>query len=107
VTSTRRPLSGLSPDLEQALDIFYLAASTERMMPVAPTDDEVERVLEQILALGDARAVPCLVELLGAVEQRVRDAVVRTLDGLVPRGLTDLVLLESKIRDRGGVRNSV
>jgi HEAT repeat protein len=63
--------------------------------------DEVERVLEQVLALGDARVVPCLVELLGAVEQRVRHAAVRTLDGLVPRGLTDLVLLESRIRDRG------
>jgi HEAT repeat protein len=67
---------------------------------LVPTD-EVERVLQEILALGDARTVPCLIGLLGAAEQRIRHAAARTLDGLVPRGLTDLVFLESKIRDRG------
>jgi hypothetical protein len=69
--------------------------------PELALGDVVERVLEQVLALGDARAIPCLVCLLGAPELRARRAAARALDGLMPRSLTDLALLDSKIRDRG------
>jgi HEAT repeat protein len=70
---------------------------------LVPSDDVVG-VLDQLAALGDPRAIPYLVGLLGLPEPRARRAAARTLDGLMPRSLTDLAFLESKIRDGGSTR---
>lgn len=86
-----------------------LAELLSRLVAPAPAwsqaklaDDHVLLVaLETIAELGDERAVPYLVMALATGDGIDTAVAARVLERLMPRDLAGLVLLETKVRDRG------
>lgn len=58
-------------------------------------------LLEEIGSLRDVRAVPYLLWLLSVTDSVVVEAAIRTLDGLMPRDASRLLLLERTVRAAG------
>src|SRR5258706_11827918 len=93
ITSTRRPVSDISP-VEEARDTSH--HRVQLIIPQLGEERKRQDLLARLLALGEAAAVPSAVEGLSVKRRRIVD---RRLDALLPQVREQAVALSRSDRE--------